>query len=71
MNQIDKAIYSIEEGEKYNPTEAGFYVLMSDLYLVQKSYEKAKSAIQKALKISPEDESIMLKADSIEKQERV
>lgn len=71
LNQIEKAVSAIEEGEKYNPTEAGFYVLMCDLYLAQKSYDKAQSAIQKALKISPEDESIRLKAGSIGKQQGV
>ena len=65
MNQIEKAISALEEGEKYIPETTDYYVLMSDLYVAQKDTTKAKWAIQKAIKISPEDESIRLKESLI------
>lgn len=65
MNQIEKAISSLEEGEKYIPETTDYYMLMSDLYVAQKDTTKAKWAIQKAIKISPEDESIRLKESLI------
>ena len=71
LNQIEKAIVAIEEGEKQNPEEAGYFVLMCDLYMAQKSYDKAKIAIQKALDLSPDDQSIKAKAIEIEKEQGV
>lgn len=65
LNQIKKAIATIEEGEKHNPTEAGYYVLMTDLYIAQKLFDKAKIAIQKAIDLAPDDQSIRSKASSI------
>lgn len=67
MNQIEKAIANIEEGEKHNPTETGYYVLMCDLYSAQKEYEKARTAIQKGIKLAPNDESLKAKLAAIPK----
>jgi len=65
MDQIETAIATIEEGGKYNPTESGYYVLMCDLYLQQQMNDKARAAIMKALAISPKDQSIVDKLNSI------
>ncbi len=64
-NQIEKAIFSLEEGEKYGPKDAKYFALMSDLYVANGSTIKAKSAIEKAIKIAPDDDSFKLKASSI------
>jgi tetratricopeptide (TPR) repeat protein len=65
MNKIEEAILSMEEGEKYGPNSADYFVLLSDLYVAQGSNVKAKKAIKKAIKIAPEDDSIKLKASLI------
>lgn len=65
LDDMDNAIASIEEGDKHNPTEAGYYVLMSDLYRFKKQNKKALQAINKALEISPNDTSILEKLNSL------
>jgi tetratricopeptide (TPR) repeat protein len=65
LNKLDVAISTIEEGEKFNPTESGYYVLMTDLYIAQKSFDKARSAVQKGLKIAPDDQNLLSKQSQI------
>ncbi len=65
LNQLDKAISIIEKGEKYTQKETGYYVLMCDLYMAQHLYDKARSAIQKAIKKTPNDESLKKKFNQI------
>ena len=67
LDQIDKAVSTIEEGEKYNPTESGYYVLMTDLYIAQKSFNKAKVAVQKALDLAPDDANVQAKYSEVHK----
>ena len=68
LNQIEKAVETIEEGEKYNPTESGYYVLMTDLYIAQKSFDKAKVAIKKALDLAPDDPNVQAKHSEVTKE---
>ncbi len=65
LNKIEEAISSMEEGCKYDPENAEYFVLMSDLYVAQGEINNAKSAIEKAIKLAPDDSSIGLKASSI------
>ena len=68
LNEIDKAVASIEEGELYNPQEVGYFKLMADLYLAQKSYDKARIAIQKGLEIAPNDAQLVEKLNQLNNQ---
>jgi tetratricopeptide (TPR) repeat protein len=63
LNQVENAISALKEGEKYNPTTSDYFVLMSDLYVAIGDKTKAKSTIERAIKLSPEDESIREKAN--------
>ena len=65
LNKLETAIATIEEGEKQNPDQVGFFILMSDLYSAQQSYEKANVAIQKALEIDPENQEALQKRNTI------
>lgn len=68
MNQVDKALASLEEGEKYKPSSAGYYVLMADIYLANNQVPKARMALNKALKIAPNDPSIQKKLSEIARE---
>ena len=68
MNQIEKAILSMEEGEGYGPESADYFVFLSDLYLTQKSFEKAKIAMQKGLEIAPNDAKLTSKLNKLKSQ---
>lgn len=65
MDEIDSALASMKEGEQYNPNESGYYVLMCDLYLFKKDYNKAKIAIEKGLQITPNDQGLLKKLREI------
>lgn len=65
MNQMDKALKSMEEGEQYKPTEAGYYDVMADLYLSKKDYEKARRALENALKFNPNDQNLLKKLSDL------
>ena len=66
LNQLDSALSSMEEGEKYNPKNADFYVLLSDLYVATNQNKKALLAIEKALEIAPNDANILSKLNLIQ-----
>ena len=68
MNQVDKALSSLEEGEKYKPSSAGYYVLMADIYLANNQLPKARRALNKALEIAPNDPSIQKKLSEITRE---
>ncbi len=61
FNDMDKAISTIEEGEKYTPTEPGYYILMSDLYRLNKEDAKAIKALKKGKALFPENQEIQAK----------
>ena len=65
LNKLDVAISSIEEGEQYHPTESGYYALMIDLYIAQKAYDKARTALMKGLEIAPNDQNLLSKQGQI------
>lgn len=65
MNDIDKAISTIEEGDKHNPTEAGYYVLMSDLYRMNKEDDRALKALKKGKALSPDNQEIQAKMNEL------
>ncbi|MFK7786893.1 MAG: glycosyltransferase family 39 protein [Crocinitomicaceae bacterium] len=65
LNQLDKAISIIEDGQKQDPTETGYYVLMCDLYVAQKSYDYARAAIRTAITMAPDDENLQNKLNQI------
>lgn len=65
MNALDKAISSLEQGEKYEPDTADYFVFMSDLYAANKQKDKALKAIQKANKMLPNDSNIQSKLNNL------
>lgn len=69
LNQIEKAISTIEEGENYNPTEVGYYILMCDLYISVKQNDKAKLAILKGLEIAPDNAELVAKLNQLKSQQ--
>lgn len=68
MNQTDKALASLEEGEKYKPSSAGYYVLMADIYLAKEQLVKARKALEMAKEIAPNDPSIQKKLSEITRE---
>lgn len=68
MNEVDNAISVLEKGEKYDPKGTDYFVLLSQLYVSKRDNSKAKSAMQKALKIAPDDFEIQAKYDELNKQ---
>lgn len=65
LDQIDLALASMEEGEQYTPDESGYYVLMCDIYLFKKDFNKARAAINKALVMAPNDQNLLKKLREI------
>lgn len=67
MNEADKAIASLEKGERYGPESSDYYVLLSKLYALEGSNLKAKLTMQKAMKIAPDNLEIQAKYDELNK----
>lgn len=65
MNEIDKAIFSMEEGTAYDPTDAAYYVFLSDLYRLKKENTKALKTLEKAALLSPENQEVETKLNEL------
>ncbi len=65
LNQPKKAIEALEEGDKYAPDNADYFVLMSDIYLALGNKEKALISIKRAKKIATDDANITAKLQAL------
>lgn len=68
MGQLDNAISSLEEGMQYNPNTSEYFVLMGDLYQLNKENKKAIQAFKNARSLSPDSQKIQSKLDALMKQ---
>lgn len=55
LNQLDKALNSLKEGEQYKPENVEYFILMSDLYRLTENLERSLMYIEKARTQFPEN----------------
>ena len=63
--QNDKALKSIEKGQKINPKMSELYFAESSIYLIEKKYKKAKESIVEGLAIKPRNPSAIFQLGNI------
>jgi protein O-mannosyl-transferase len=67
LNQLEEAEKSLLLGEKLDPKNADYFVLLSEIQIALGHKIKAEKSLQKALKIAPNDTSIQAKLKLIVK----
>jgi protein O-mannosyl-transferase len=65
LNRIDEAIKALEKGRDYNPENPEYYELLSDLYFFIGEKNKALKALDEAMKLSPNNISLLKKRQLI------
>lgn len=58
--QLNEATAALQKAIQENPNDSSSYILLSQLYLLQKNYDEAESTIIAGLKIKPENEDLSL-----------
>ena len=65
LNQLEKALNSLKEGEQYKPENVEYFILMSDLYRLKENLEKSLVYIEKARTLFPDNAEAQQKQAAI------